>query len=65
MQVLEINGAVAVSFEPGALSSLGEGVVRFVRARASAAKSRRRMLALEREIARMPDHLLADIGMRR
>jgi uncharacterized protein YjiS (DUF1127 family) len=65
MQVLEVNGAVAASFEPHDLSSFWNGIVKFVSARAEAATLRRRILAGEREIAQMPDHLLADIGIRR
>jgi uncharacterized protein YjiS (DUF1127 family) len=65
MQVLEVNGAVAASFEPGDLNSVWKDILKFARARAEAAKLRRRMVAAEREIAQMPDHLLADIGIRR
>jgi hypothetical protein len=46
MQVLEVKGAVAASFGPGDLSSLWKDIAKFVRARAEAAKSRRRIPAV-------------------
>jgi uncharacterized protein YjiS (DUF1127 family) len=65
MRVLEINGAVALNLEPGDVGSLWKRLAAFMAARIAATRIRRSKQACERELARLPDHLLTDIGVRR
>ena len=65
MRVFEINGAIALRLEPGDLGALWRRITGFLASNIKAEWTRQKIRAYERELAKLPDYLLADIGVKR